>query len=540
MTQLYADEAFLEYYQFEHDPFLGRGSSFKFFAAKRRPVLVELHHLARYSKLILVVTGPQGSGKTVLRQALVASSKETVKSIVIAPSTTADAAAMLQHMCVALGLHNADIATVLGHIEHMQLTGQSVHVIVDNAECLDESALLFLQRIAQGVNDACARVFVFSDSEIRLLLKKVADNADLHHVIALEPWSEQEVNEYLEQRLIAAGQTLDVFTDQQLALIYTESQGWPGQINSVAKDILLEQVHAEIKQQKSAFAIPVKHLGILAVVGVALAFLWFMQTPESDQSASIVGVDSSALEAGDTAGPAKTLTRALPLGEPVIREPLAQALTEDDEESMSLEQEQSLALQSIDTPAPVIRAPVPISVPKPISVAPIQPKPVMTASKVEPVRPVQAVVQKPQPIAPAPAKPVAPVVIAPKVNPAPAPVKPVAIAPKVNPAPVAAAPIAAVSTAADTQWYRQQTKTHYTLQMLGTRSEAAALAFVNQNKGQYRYFKKIHQGKAMFVVTFGSFADRAAAQVALKSLPEKLQKDKPWPRTFLSIQQELR
>lgn len=72
MTDLHADDNYLSHYQFEHDPFSGRGSSFKFFPAKRRSVLNELQHLARYSKLMLVVTGPQGSGKTVLHQALVA------------------------------------------------------------------------------------------------------------------------------------------------------------------------------------------------------------------------------------------------------------------------------------------------------------------------------------------------------------------------------------------------------------------------------------------------------------------------------------
>src|SRR5690554_4110088 len=117
MTQLHADDGFLEYYQFEHDPILERYSSFKFFSAKRRTVLIELHHLARYSKLMLVVTGPAESSKTVLHQALVASSKEPVQNIVIAPSATTDAAAMLQHVSAALGLRDADIAGVLRHID---------------------------------------------------------------------------------------------------------------------------------------------------------------------------------------------------------------------------------------------------------------------------------------------------------------------------------------------------------------------------------------------------------------------------------------
>src|SRR5690606_4405972 len=150
--------------------------------------------------------------------------------------------------------------------EQMLITGQEVHVIVDNAECLDESALLFLQRIAQGVNDACARVFVFSDSTICPLLKKVADNADLHHVIALEPFDQQEVCEYLEQRLVAAGQPLDIFTDDQISATYAQSQGWPGQVNRVAKQLLIAQMRQSSAVNKSPSIIPFKHLVILVVL----------------------------------------------------------------------------------------------------------------------------------------------------------------------------------------------------------------------------------------------------------------------------------
>ena len=81
MTSLHADEAFLGHYQLSHDPFAPRVPGFKFFPAQRKPVLGQLHHLARYSQLLLVVTGPLGSGKTLLRQALVASTnKQSVQS----------------------------------------------------------------------------------------------------------------------------------------------------------------------------------------------------------------------------------------------------------------------------------------------------------------------------------------------------------------------------------------------------------------------------------------------------------------------------
>ncbi len=88
-------------------------------------------------------------------------------------------------------------------------------------------------------------------------------------------------------------------------------------------------------------------------------------------------------------------------------------------------------------------------------------------------------------------------------------------------------------------WYAAQAGSRYTLQILGTRSESSAQAFVREQGGEYRYFKKQHQGQPLYVVTYGSFATRDQAQAALKQLPAKVQAGKPWPRTIASIQQEM-
>jgi DamX protein len=516
MADLHADDGYLDRYQFEHDPFLGRGPSFKFFSAKRRAVLIELHHLARYSKLMLVVTGPEGSGKTVLRQALVASSKEPIKSIVVTASANADAASMLQQVNAALGLHDSEIADVLRHIEQLLMTGQEVHVIVDNAECLDQSGLLFLQRIAQGVNDACARVFVFSDSSICPLLEKVADNADLHHVIALEPWDEDEVFEYLEQRLVAAGQALDVFTEQQLSDIYAQSQGWPGQVNDVAKAILLEQSNRKKSAKKIPVNLPYKHLAALAVLAIALVFVWLMQASEPTNSHEqinlpVVSETESQPPAAVKLSEVGTTRVELPLElnhEPVVRAPLAQAVNTEDEDSALVSAEPVPDVAMLPAPRSTASVPVPV----PVSTPPAD------AIKETVAPPVVLAEKKPTPSV--------------RVAPPPPAVKPIAVK-----KPVARG---LKGTSGHQQWYKQQASARYTLQVLGTRTEATAQTFIKQNTAQYHYFRKEHQGQALFVVTYGSFADRAAAQAAINSLPEKVRNDKPWPRTILSIQQELR
>ena len=77
------------------------------------------------------------------------------------------------------------------------------------------------------------------------------------------------------------------------------------------------------------------------------------------------------------------------------------------------------------------------------------------------------------------------------------------------------------------------------MQILGTRVEKNAQALVQQHGGSYRYFAKQHEGKPLYVVTYGNFANRAAAVAAVKSLPASLQAGKPWVRSLASVQQEI-
>ena len=542
MTDLHADDNYLSHYQFEHDPFSGRGSSFKFFPAKRRSVLNELQHLARYSKLMLVVTGPQGSGKTVLHQALVAQVTEPAQSIVISASAAVDAASMLAQVSSALGLFDSEIADVLKHIEQMSVAGKEVHVLIDNAEYLEESALLFLQRLAQGVNDACARVVLFSDSSINPLLEKIADNADLHYVIALEPWDDDETLEYIEQRLIDAGQPIDVFSAQQLHDIYTQSQGWPGRVNSIAKSMLIGQMSRKSSGKKAA-VMPIKYIMTLAVIALALVLFWLLRKDGSDSTSQqdTVSPVVEQLKPEPVVIPATPTSNSkieVPLDlnpVPVVREPLAQALNAEEDEAQLLnepytdaqlealrnapaytaEQEQQSAADAPQTstapaveelpepvPVPVVSVPVPVSTPPAQATTPV-------------VQPVKKPVAKPAAV----------------VRKAAAPAKP---------AQRKAAASSLKGTSGHSQWFKQQAPTRYTLQVFGTSSEAKAQAFVKQDSAQYHYFRKLHQGKTLFVVTYGSFADRASAHLAINGLPEKIRNDKPWIRTILSIQNELR
>ncbi|WP_342243666.1 AAA family ATPase [Pseudomonas sp. OTU5201] len=550
MSSLHADEAYLGHYQFTHDPFAARVPGFKFFPAQRKPVLGQLHHLARYSQLMLVVSGPHGSGKTLLRQALVASTnKQAVQSLVVSARNSVEAGGLLRQIAQGLSVAQADVRSILAQVAQLALTGQEVYLLVDDAEELDDASLDSLLALAEGNVEARTHVFLFGEDSLLARLDALAEGEERFHVIELQPYSQEETREYLAQRLEGAGRGIELLSDEQVEEIHLQSGGWPGSINQVARDFMVEAMLAErgaSRKSATGFSLPKKHLLALAVVGVGVVAAWMMQgrnegNAETAPAAQVPLGQAPAGQAGsqdDSGAPAVEFagsSQPLPLplvgeAQPVIREPLAQAAGQGEPEDAPAPDATANVPPTVTTVAPPQGA---TASPAPASVEPIassQPLPL-------PTQPVAAV-----PVAPvAPAKPATPAptsaaVSAPASKPAPAPSQAAA---KPVEKPTSAPAAAAAGGSAGNGWYRSQTGNHFALQVLGTSSENSAKAFVQQNGGQYHYFKKQYQGKALYVVTYGSFPSRTAAQAAIKSLPAKVQAGKPWPKTFASIQQEM-
>ncbi|MCD5970511.1 hypothetical protein ALP94_04842 [Pseudomonas savastanoi pv. glycinea] len=533
-SSLHADEAFLGHYQLSHDPFAARVPGFKFFPAQRKPVLGQLHHLARYSQLLLVVTGPVGSGKTLLRQALVASTnKQSVQSVVVSARGATDAAGLLRQVAQALNVAQPEMRAILAQVVQLALTGQEVYLLVDDAEQLGESALEALLGLADGSPEGRPHVFLFGEASLidRLdqLCAEAQTEGERYHVIELAPYTEDETREYLEQRLEGAGQGIELFTAEQITDIHEHSGGWPGAINQVARDSMIEAMIASrsaVKRPSVGFKMPKKYvmaLGAVVAVGVLAAVLIPGRggnsgapatQPANSQAQLPLGQGTPSAQQSNNGGPAiefagNSQPMPLPLvgnSQPVMRGPLAEAAGASDGD------DDGVPVGSVDQPPTVTTTAPPAGVPA--GAAPSTPR-----SSIAP------------PASATAPKPTAPAATAPKpAAPAQAPTQ-VATA--------KTAPAAAGKSAAGSSWYGSQAPGRYVVQILGTSSESTAQAFVAEQGGEYRYFKKTLQGKPLYVITYGNFSDRAAALAAIKVLPAKVQAGKPWPRTVASIQQEL-
>ena len=511
MTSLHADEAFLGHFQLNHDPFAPRVPGFKFFPAQRKPVLGQLHHLARYSQLLLVVTGPEGSGKTLLRQALVASTnKQSVQSVVVSARGVGDAAGILHQVAQTLNVARPDVGSILAQVVQLALTGQEVYLLVDDAEQLDESALEALLALAAGAPEGRPHVFLFGEPSMIAGLEQLSGDEERFHVIELQPYTLDETREYLAQRLEGAGAGIELFSAQQISDIHESSEGWPGTINQVARDAMIEAMIASrsaVKRPSMGFKMPKKHvlaIGAVVVVAVAAAFLIpgrskAPATPGTEQTQlGQASPNGGAQPSVDFAGSSQPMP--LPLvgqSQPVMRGPLAEAaggIAEGDDGGVPAVDGGVAQPPTVTTTAP------PVGVPSgPAPVATPRPTPAPTVAVAKP--------------APAPA-----------AKPA---VKPVE------------KPVTLAKAAPGGSWYSSQPANNYVVQIVGTSSESSAQSVAKELGGDARYFKKTLNGKPLFVVTYGNFPSHAAATAAIKNLPAKTQAGKPWPRTVASVQKEL-
>ncbi|MGH8331152.1 MAG: cell division protein, partial [Pseudomonas sp.] len=338
------------------------------------------------------------------------------------------------------------------------------------------SALEALLALAAGAPEGRPHVFLFGESSLIAQLEALTLEEERFHVIELQPYTEEETREYLEQRLEGAGRGIELFTADQISDIHESSDGWPGTINQVARDAMIEAMIASrsaVKRPSMGFNMPKKHvLAISAVVVVAVAAAWLMPgrskapttgAPANEQAQLPLGQgtpqpNSGGAPAVEFAGNSQPMP--LPLvgnSQPVMRGPLAEAaggITEGDD---------GVPVEGSSATPPTVTTTAPP--------AGIQPGPAPTPAAKPVPAPTQVATAKPVPVAPA-------------VKPAPVPAKPAAVAA----AKPAEKPVAAAAKGAGGTWYAGQPTSNYVVQILGTSSEAAAQSFVKEQGGEYRYF----------------------------------------------------
>ena len=86
-------------------------------------------------------------------------------------------------------------------------------------------------------------------------------------------------------------------------------------------------------------------------------------------------------------------------------------------------------------------------------------------------------------------------------------------------------------------WLLKQNPHSYAVQLLGASHEQGILSFIKAHKlgGRAAYFRTRYRGQAWYVLLYGVYPSRPAAQAALRHLPAALRKTSPWVRSLASV-----
>ncbi|REG82365.1 SPOR domain-containing protein [Marinomonas pollencensis] len=490
------------------DPFGSKDMSAYFASEEGNQQLALLEHLSRYSNLLSVVQGPQGSGKSRFMMEFVRHQDDSTIISQVKASMLMTAGQLLQAIYAGFASqlreppNEATFGPLLKFSHDLEAQGQKALILIDNAQELNTDAvsmLLDMMSLATE-NQAVPHVALFTEFPLSRNLDAYQRSRyeQLSHTLTIAPYSLEQTKAYLLHRVRTVGGSINLpFNDKQIKQIHQESAGYPGAINKIAQAMMGNAGKGAQRGRRFNLALgfPLVHMALLCLVmlGILIAVLF------SDP-------DDTELQVADRTSNVIPLS---PKIEPRAGQSSSATIARIDAMQRKIGTEGALGLPPIPTEAaepdsePTV-APAQSS----ISTAPIrQDSPVTTTPTLTQERP--------------------------KVVLQPMPVEKTATIPEKQ---------QATDAFDKTQWWLAQSPGRYTLQLLGTYNLDTVKDFI-KSQGSisvFSYFKSKYNGRDWYVVVYGMYRNRSEAIASVESLPKDLQNLNPWARSVRSIQQDIK
>lgn len=494
------------------DPFVdGHGNASYFTTPTLKQRIDLVRHLIEFGRQIIVLTGPPASGKSTLLGQIIANEDRPWRVIRMTAGPKLNGDALIDRLLEDLDLDpgaSATLSTIRDAIAGASADGHTTILAIDDADALPADTAACLAALAHVSNpDAELKILLTADSGDAAIINQLQIETEQHallHVVEVPRLSDEQTREMLQHRWRAAyGDEPFPFSDIEMAQIYQQAAGLPGKAIVLARQVQIMSGGPASTERDPARRLLVAGLIAIAVlVVIALINGTMVREPEP----ALVELDL----------PGEIIADAPPLEAPL--EPLISA-------------PETVTAPPAPAPTPAVIAepprkqePLP---PSPAASAPTPaPAPKTTAEPAKPAQmmpPAQSVAAAPPPTPPA-AKP------APQARPEVEPVAP-------PPAKVAKPPAASKPPYSLT-WLKSQPESSYVLQLFGVRDRTAAENFVRERKltGESAVLTTRHAGGPWYVVLWGHYPDRSAAQAAIGDLPVKLAGTSPWARPIKSLE----
>ena len=234
------------FYHLHSKPFsLLPDSDFLYLGSTHRTAYSLLEYGLLTEAPFMVLTGDPGTGKTSLLHRLIADNRDTY-SIGFLSNARYDVEYLLPWILLALGLNTKQLDPVEAqHLFAKFLAEQAIRkrrvvLIMDEAQNLGVKLLEEL-RLLSNLNQEKTlqlQIILSGQPDLQTLLRRVDMTQFAQRVVVdyhIQPFTEDEVAQYIHHRIQLSGSSRPLFTPQACALTYRLSQGNPRLINQVCE-----------------------------------------------------------------------------------------------------------------------------------------------------------------------------------------------------------------------------------------------------------------------------------------------------------------
>ncbi|MFK7912857.1 MAG: AAA family ATPase [Pseudomonadales bacterium] len=509
------------------NPFAAASEEF-FPGGQRKRLFDQLRHLSQWSRRALLVTGALGSGKTMLHTHLARALGKDASAAALNGAQIANQHELFVQLSAQLGIDHAnDAATELisdllrGYVQTQNDLERLCVILVDDAQELDPGAMEALLSLSA---DCRVRLIFFGETSLTKLVDKATLNLEIAcHETPLLALSAADSRGYIEWRAKQLGYHRMPFNEEQLATLYSASDGIPGRIDVLASQLLQDMAETGASSPQSRPGLlpvrefPLSNLWIaLALAGVlGLAYFWLdRSSPDATSSTEAVAAEAPAGDlsaAEDSAIREAAAAAALAEQQAAERAAAAEKAAADQAAAELLKAEQLAAEKLAAEQAQAEAAQV--AAEKAAAEAAAAEKAAAEKAAAEKVAAEKAVADSAA-----------------------------AQAQRSSAGNASAELAAAVPGVRDSRWLLQQDGNHYTVQLITLGNRDGMIRYLRSHAGPERFalYTRVADQQTLYVVTFGSYPDRDAAATAARSLPKSVGNIKPWIRPFREVQQTIR
>lgn len=546
---------YVSFYNMTGEPFSDNAEDGLFYAEPTRKQKLDiLLHLTQYGNELMLVTGPDGCGKTTLLQQFQRQALDTWKIARIDAKTGIDERKLIQQLFHQMNLefHGATHTELLEQLErHFDSLQHSTHqavLLIDNAEQLPVTALnraLELASLNNTDNKPLLRVILFGNEQLEAnfsdpLLGQQA--SIVRRSIELPAFTQEHTAHYILHRLSAV-QFVDnkLFTESALHKIHKQSHGWPKEINRLAHNLLIETLpNTATSKSLSTFKLPRAAAALAGITAISALLFYqdeFNTWLDAGTTSQITGSPSqpSTQQLNETI----TMPLALPSTQEdhqentmtpgphpedatIMSPPLAATSEDSPTETLAFTDAQKAAIASeLNTKVNTeINAEEPNNIPITLETTNPAAQPDITlsadANTIEPDNNVHSPDAASQPTT----------------------------ASTVTASTHSSLPLEGVPSDLPGKrqaWILQQNPSHYTLQLVAGNNIETLHKYIQRYSPQspFAIYRSTRENQPWYGLVYNSFASKQQAFNAVKQLPKQTQRQKPWVREWSALQNEL-